>query len=447
MQLRRVWSCFAALLAVFVLRSVHAIFNPQPGSQQTTRAADRGSRASDGSAVSHGVPGSGTAPPSTAVLQPKLAATSAHNRAVQHAPGWRSAQVLVLPQHPGPGPSLLSGRQQSLSTNADPLQAAARVVQQSSSGSSRRLRANRQSAHAQHDGRRQSSDSGSARAKRTLQVSAQPFSQQSLHQQGDGAHKTRVIDSGPALDAGVRLSTAELIAAGAASLTDQESTQVARAKGGVSATAGSDSAGAAVRTTTAVRSRTAALRVDLGDDTGDSAAEAAVQEQRGRTPADDGGIGTIADRGIADASPIKQSLSTVAEMDRGEVLGVEVSDNRSGSSESSSSTKTSGFSLGAATIEPGDDAWWRQVHQDPAQCGIVDAAPAAVLADIGSYSADACAQQCRCRMPAKSPPPSLCCQNCELLAQTFFSMALGRNVFWSWSSRRGQHDQAPSAGG
>lgn len=51
--------------------------------------------------------------------------------------------------------------------------------------------------------------------------------------------------------------------------------------------------------------------------------------------------------------------------------------------------------IGAASVEPGAEAWWKHVRQDPDECGIEDAVKARVLARGQRNSAFACNQECR----------------------------------------------------
>ena len=69
---------------------------------------------------------------------------------------------------------------------------------------------------------------------------------------------------------------------------------------------------------------------------------------------------------------------------------------------SAATSQGSGFSLGAAEVAPGEDAWWHQVRQDPAQCGIIDAAPSTLLRGLDDYAPEACSQLCRCGTSAET---------------------------------------------
>ena len=404
MQFRRVSACCAALLAVVALRFVHTSSHGQPAQQHSQRRTLQGIRVSGGSAAAQDVQRSGTATLSAAPQQAERASASQQLAMAHQAPGQHVLQISVLPQHAATSPILLAGRQQSLLTAPDPAQAVAGSDQRTSgSGSSRGSSspvARTQAADAQPDGRQQAADSAGARARRALLASAEA-SGWSLHQQGGGVPMRRVIDSGPALDAGVRLSIAELLAGGAVSLASDEPPEAAITVPIVGVGAGSDRAMATQRTFAAVDARTAALNNDP-DGSEEVPAREGTQEPQSQASAVDNRYGAVSGTGLLPSSFADRPLGVHATAAVPDAADREPSSSPHGggwtsaSTEESPRTKASGSSLGAARVEPGEDAWWRRVHQDPAQCGIADAALAAVLAEVRDCSPDDCARQCRC---------------------------------------------------
>ena len=231
----------------------------------------------------------------------------------------------------------------------------------------------------------QASQSEDAHARHLLSHAAQLPKQRQLQQAGAGFGR-RVIDSGPALDGGVRLSTAELMAAGASGQSDGQSRARAvaaqREEG-----AYTHSQGTAEPASASAQSTGSGQAMAAGSDPDDLGPDEQVQPQRSANRAEPTGAGhsviaeTVAAQPSADAEP--DSLGATADV-------------VAASSASRTTSKDSGASLGAGEVAPDDNAWWRRVRQDPEQCGIVDAAPATVLRDVEEHTPDACSQLCRC---------------------------------------------------
>ncbi len=231
---------------------------------------------------------------------------------------------------------------------------------------------------------RQSED---AHARHVFQEAAQ-LPQQRRRQQAAASFGRRVIDSGPALGGGVRLSTAELMAAGTSSLPDGQSGALAAAAQRDEDTySDSQEAAESAFMTTAHRSQvmTAGLVPSApGPDEDVQPQRSGAHTAATLAPAEDG------DSTTSDTVPAQYGADGESQG-----LGATISSVAAGGA-SRTDRKASGASLGAAEVAPGEDAWWRRVRQDPEQCGIVDAAPSTVLRSLEEHTPDACGQLCRC---------------------------------------------------
>ena len=234
----------------------------------------------------------------------------------------------------------------------------------------------------------QASQSDDAHARHAL-LEASQLPQPRRQQQAVAGFGRRVIDSGPALGGGVRLSTAELMAAGSSLSNGQSGTLAAAAQREEGAKY--DSQEAAESSSAAVAATHRSQVVASGLSAGDSGADEEVRPQRSAVHA-----AAALEPARGGRSVVPQALAAQSGADsEPEGLGAAVSAVAAGGA-SGTDKKGSGPSLGAAEVAPGEDAWWRRVRQDPEQCGIVDAAPSTVLRSLEEHTPDACGQLCRC---------------------------------------------------